>query len=54
MEQLTPLAEARNVVIHRLTMALAPEQVELLMSQGPDALDTRLERDIRYEIIGIG
>ena len=54
MENFTPLSEAQQVALDKLTASLGPEYVEFLVSQGPDVLHARLEGFLQYEASLIG
>ena len=54
MENPTPLSEAQQVALDKLTASLCPEYVEYIVSQGPDVLHARLEGFLQYEASLIG
>ena len=54
METPTPLSEAQNVALDKLTASLGPEYVEFLVSQGPEVLTARVEGFLQYEASLLG
>uniref|UniRef100_M4BZ91 Gag protein n=1 Tax=Hyaloperonospora arabidopsidis (strain Emoy2) TaxID=559515 RepID=M4BZ91_HYAAE len=54
MENPTPLSEAQNVALDKLTASLGPEYVEFLVSQDPEVLTARVDGFLQHEASLLG
>ena len=54
MESLAQLTVAQQIALDRLTPFIKIDQIDQILTQGPEALNARFEAFIRYETTLIG